>query len=102
MAAEIRLDEVLDRVLAQIVAKRRGVQLHRLAHDLCTELAIPPGRDLIPLLTTQPHVHDNEQAVRIWLGDQLMEADDESVLRSVDTLRRLLILKLDSIQRNLT
>ena len=100
MAAEIRLDEVLDRVLAQIIAKRRGVQLHRLAHDLCTELAIPPGRELVPHLTTQPHVHDNEQAVRIWLGDQLMEADDESVLRSADTLRRLLVLKLDSIQRN--
>lgn len=97
MAAETRLDEVLDRVLAQIVAKRRGVQLQRLAHDLCTELAIPEGRGLVPHLTTQPHVHDNEQAVRIWLGDQLLDADDESVLRSADTLRRLLILKLNSI-----
>ena len=97
MAAEIRLDEVLDRVLAQIVAKRRGIQLHRLAQELCAELAIPPGRDLVPHLTTQPHAHDNEQAVRIWLGDQLMEADDESVPRSADTLRRLLILKLNSI-----
>jgi hypothetical protein len=97
MAAETRLDEVLDRVLEQIVAKRRSVQLRRLAHEICTELAIPAGRDLVPHLTTQPHVHDNEQAVRIWLGDQLMEADDESVLRSADTLRRLLILKLNSI-----
>ena len=100
MTAEKRLNEVLDRVLAQIIAKRRGVQLRCLAHDLCTELAIPPGRALVAHLTTQPHVHDNEQAVRIWLGDQLLEADDESVLRSADTLRRLLILKLDSIQRN--
>lgn len=97
MAAETRLDEVLDRVLEQIVAKRRSVQLRRLTHELCTELAIPAGRDLVPHLTTQLHVHDNEQAVRIWLGDQLMEADDESVLRSADTLRRLLILKLNSI-----
>lgn len=97
MAAETRLDEVLQRVQAQIVAKRRSTQLRRLAHDLCDELAIPPGRDLVPHLTTQPHVHDNEQAVRIWLGDQLQEADDESVLRSADTLRRLLILKLNSI-----
>ena len=97
MPAEIRLDEVLDRVLAQIVAKRRGTQLRRLAHELCTDLAIPPGRDLVPHLTTRPHVHDNEQAVRIWLVDQLLEADDESVLRSADTLRRLLILKLNSI-----
>lgn len=96
MAAEIRLDDVLDRVLAQIVAKRRGVQLRRLAHELCAELAIPPGRGLVPHLTTQPHVHDNEQAVRIWLGDQLLEADDESALRSADTLRRLLVLKLSS------
>ena len=100
MVAEIRLDEVLDRVHAQILEKRRGVQLRRLAHDLCTALEIPPGRALVPHLTSQPHVHDNEQAVRIWLGDQLMEADDASVLRCADTLRRLLILKLDSIQRN--
>jgi hypothetical protein len=97
MPTETRLDEVLDRVLAQVTAKRRGVQLQRLAHELCTELAIPAGRGLVPHLTSQPHVHNNEQAVRIWLGDQLTEADDESVLRSADTLRRLLILKLNSI-----
>jgi hypothetical protein len=101
MATETRLDEILDRVHAQIVAKRRGVRLQRLANDLCTELEVPPGRALVPHLTSQPHVHDNEQAVRIWLGEQLMKADDDSVLRSADTLRRLLVLKLDSIQRNL-
>ena len=101
MAAEKRLDEVLTLVLAQIESKRRSAMLRQVSHQLCAELAIPPGRCLIPFLTRQPHVHDNRQAVCIWLGEQLADANSTSVARTAETLRALLILKLNSIKRTL-
>lgn len=101
MAAEKRLDEVLALVLAEIEAKRRGVLLRQVSHQLCTELAVPPGRCLVPFLTRQPYVRDNQQAVCIWLGEQLTDTNTASVARSAETLRALLILKLRSIERNL-
>jgi hypothetical protein len=101
MATEKRLDEVLALVLAQIEAKRRGLALRQVSHQLCTDLAIPPGRCLVPFLTGQPHMHDNQQAVCIWLGEQLADADTASIRRSAETLRAILILKLNSIERNL-
>lgn len=99
MAAEKRLDEVLDLVLAQIETKRSGVILRQVGHQLCDGLAIPPGRSLVPFLTRQPQVHDNQQAVCIWLREQLADANSTSVARSAETLRALLILKLNSIKR---
>lgn len=101
MAAEKRLDEVLPLVLAQIEIIRRGVVLRQVSHQLCSDLAIPPGRSLVPFLTRQPHVHDNQQAVCIWLSEQLADANSTSIARSAQTLRALLILKLNSIKRTI-
>lgn len=101
MAAEKRLDEVLALVLAQIETKRCGVMLRQVSHQLCADLAIPPGRSLVPFLTRQPQVHDNKQAVCIWLSEQLADANPTSIAHSAETLRAHLILKLNSIKRTL-
>lgn len=99
MATESPLDPVLDLVMAQVQAKQRATRLRHLATVLCAELQIPPGRALVPLLTARPHIHDNEQAVCAWLTEQLTGLDEADALPPADTLRGLLILKLESLTR---
>lgn len=99
MATESPLDPVLERVMAQVLAKQRATRLRQLVATLCAELQIPPGRELVPLLTARPHTYDNEEAVCAWLNEQLTGVDDADAFLPADTLRGLLILKLESLTR---
>ncbi len=99
MAIESPIEPVLKRVMAQVLAKQRASLLRQSAAALCAELQIPPGRELVPLLTARPHIHDNEQAVCAWLNEQLTGVDDADAFPPADTLRGLLILKLESLTR---
>lgn len=79
-------------------AQQRHTRL--LAAALCQSYAIPEGKDLVPLLQSDPRVRYNRAAVEAWIAQQLESvevAESEQILATIDVLFRRKWLSLQEV-----
>lgn len=98
MAASPKPMQTLDRIARVAAIRHHDGQIRRMAAALCATWQIPPGQNLVMLLTRDERARSNEDAVACWITEQLKEPTPDIGAAIIGTLSDRFGRKLRSIE----
>lgn len=101
MAISPKPMQTLDRIVRVTATRHHDGQIRRMAAALCATWQIPPGQNLVMLLTRDERARSNEDAVACWIEEQLQAPTPEIGAAVIGMLSDRFGRKLRSIESDI-